>query len=644
MSTVPTLAEQLAQASHHDLMLTLQRYQNSPNADHQAALHDILLTYSRFATGDGLDPHKRIAFPLATAMGKTQSIISWARAVHQMSLPYTLLVCQEQVRDLDILRHDLIDRGVPEDRIGLIHRDRKVYCSPGHPSEYQFLLITHAMIRTSKEAAEYMETEDGCRSLCVYDESLIKSAGRTVSGGELETASAMVETVLRSGFTDRDKVTPAQFELVGYLKDALAEVISRYNQRDTSKFNLPTILDVDTAMRYATAARGLPGKARDAAPIILRFLEIASEPLRVARLGQGGKDGVISYQLRIPPTLQNVVVLDASATVRELQEKDSDIVVIDRWESVKRFNKLSVDQYLVQSGTGYLRNTMTTASPILKDVVGDVTRGWLPENAAVVFCIAKQEDNAPAKKKTPTHKLQEALVKAGVNLNATVRMWEGPRNGKPGRVIDIPKYQFITWGQERSTNKFRHCSHLIAIGVSRRGIVELAGNVAGQRNDLEHEDVLDRSDLDRVQASEQFTRLQQFIGRGTTRETRDGQAGESWVKVYDHGDFTDFIQRGLPGCTWRVHEQATYAKNVNHKRRQTRKTSDRVKAEKAGIRYLEKHSGKVMVSEITALREFSKIKPGMPRTRILGSIEQATDRRRAGHASGAHFEPMFEAV
>ena len=43
--------------------------------------------------------------------------------------------------------------------------------------------------------------------------------------------------------------------------------------------------------------------------IISNFLTMASEPLRVAKMGQGNKDGIISYELRIPPSLRNVVIL-----------------------------------------------------------------------------------------------------------------------------------------------------------------------------------------------------------------------------------------------------------------------------------------------------------------------------------------------
>ena len=124
--------DELTALAFEDLCLTLQSFNNQLNKPHRDALRDILNTYSRFAYGDGLRPGTRFAFPLATAMGKTQSIVSWALAVHKLYLPFTLLVCQEQIRDLDELRGDLIAKGVPADKVGLFHRDVIFPHNSGH--------------------------------------------------------------------------------------------------------------------------------------------------------------------------------------------------------------------------------------------------------------------------------------------------------------------------------------------------------------------------------------------------------------------------------------------------------------------------------------------------------------------------------
>lgn len=638
--------DELTAVAFEDLCLTLQAFNNQLNKPHRDALRDILNTYSRFAYGDGLRPGTRFAFPLATAMGKTQSIVSWALAVHNLDLPFTLLVCQEQIRDLDELRGDLIAKGVPADKVGLFHRDAsQATISEGSPADYQFVLITHSMIRTTKEADLYMNTDENePRSVCVYDESLIKSVGRTVSGSSLEAAAKVIETVLHSDFTDRDKITSTQFELLGYLESSLQVVISRFKSGDDEAFELHETLSSIRLQQFEHALAELPSPVdRRVRAIISNFLSMANEPLRVAKMGQGNKDGIISYELRIPPSLRNVVILDASAAVRELQVADKDIQVIDRWENIKQFTKLRVDQYRVQSGAGFQRDKMAVSSTLLKDVSDDITGGWLPADAAVVFCLSKGANNLPRNRKSPEEKLKARLQRDGVDLDAKVRIWTGPdrTRGLPAREVIHPKYEFITYGQEKSTNRFRHCSHIIAIGVARRDLVDLAGNLAGQLEDLSSDEVTNHSRVSQMQASEQFYRLQQLIGRGTTRQTVDGEAGDAWVKVYDHGNFEPFIQRALPGCTWQVHERATHAQNVHHKQRQGRKSAVRVTAEQAGVRFLESRADKVMVSEVTALPELQSL-TRRARQRILKSIGEMTGRGRAGNGRGSFYVPVFE--
>jgi hypothetical protein len=638
--------DQLTNMALADLCADLQRYGNELNDAHTAALRDILHTYSRFAYADGLNPKVRYAFPLATAMGKTRSIISWAVAVHQLNLPFTLLVCQEQIRDLNELRNDLIARGIPETSVGLFHRDPKqAPISEGAPSDYPFVLVTHCMLRTSKDAEQYMNmSDDTSRSVCVHDESLLKSEGRTVSGSNLEAAKDRVNTVLNGRFARRDEITPAQVELLTYLEDALDVVVGRFRKDDSAPFELNEQLSAATLARYELALKTLPHPMDKASRAVIgSFLSMVSEPLRVARLGQGNKDGVISYELRIPATLQNVVILDASAAIRELQEADKDIHVVSEWEHVKRFNNVRIEQYLVQSGAVFQRDKMTASSALLRDVSSDVQGDWLPENEAVVFCTSKSAANLPRSRKSPVEKLKARLTSDGIDLDAQVLVWEGPdqARGLPAREVFKPKYEFLTFGRERSTNNFRHCSRIISIGVSRRDLVDLAGNLAGQLEDLSSPDVLNRDRVMRIQASEQFHSLLQLIGRGTTRRTINGEAGSAFVKIYDHGDFSPFIQRGLPGCTWNIHKSAKHAKNVGHKRRQMQKSTDRQKAEAAGIIYLNAHAGKVMVSDVTALPSMQKLGQ-TTRKKTLASIAAVTGRARSGHARGSNFAPTYQ--
>jgi hypothetical protein len=104
----------------------------------------------------------RYAFPLDTGCGKTQSVVAWCAAVHELRLPYSVAIAASKVEALCDLQRDLISNGVDPAKIGLWHSYRhetdKVAAAcqgnaPGFASEpatdegahdrKQFLLVTH---------------------------------------------------------------------------------------------------------------------------------------------------------------------------------------------------------------------------------------------------------------------------------------------------------------------------------------------------------------------------------------------------------------------------------------------------------------------------------------------------------------------
>ena len=119
-----SLTDILSAEALDDLLLTLSGYGNtiSPTTEggraHIAALQSVIETYTRLAFDQ---PQERIAYPLATGLGKTQSAIAWIRAAVRLNTGVTVLVCQEQIDSLEDFYRDLIkDNGVPADMVGLI--------------------------------------------------------------------------------------------------------------------------------------------------------------------------------------------------------------------------------------------------------------------------------------------------------------------------------------------------------------------------------------------------------------------------------------------------------------------------------------------------------------------------------------------
>ncbi len=158
------------------------------------------------------------------------------------------------------------------------------------------------------------------------------------------------------------------------------------------------------------------------------------------------------------------------------------------------------------------------------------------------------------------------------DADATVEVWKQINAHQYGSVA-MPRFQFITWGREKAVSRYAYCKHMVALGVLRRNPLELAAQITGQREDLNTHLAADRNFVRHVQASEQFYHLQQFIGRGRSREVSNGQAKAATVRVYDQADFSLFIEQGLPGTSWTAERPARKTPAKRQSRSNTKRST-----------------------------------------------------------------------
>jgi hypothetical protein len=568
-------AGRLTALAHADLVHALQGYGTNLSQRHSDALYAILSQYSKLAFRE---LEGRFAYPLATALGKTQSIVSWCATIHRENLDRTVLITQEQIDSLLDTYNAMLEKGIPADKVGIIHRDTGRYCSTGSPRDYQFLLITHEMIKTTDDvllftsmAADddfvslFKPSERPHRDLTIWDESCIKTESRVQIGTELSEAFGALKEVSRSAFAEgaSDDLRDA----IEYLKVELSKVEARYQRVKTNSatktkpFKLATASSEDIET-WKGAIKAFPSLSRENKNRLRAFLDNVHEPIRVVNMGRGKKSaGLISFSLEVPAELTRLVCLDASAAVRRLMDIDNDIEIIDEYLDAKSFELMEVEQTFCAGGNTRIRNLRTNSLHV-KEIVHDLTSGWLPDGACVLIATAKPVEG---RKATPEQVIRKAMSKAGLNPNRMVNVQTGIRPEGGGRFETLPKYTFITWGQERATNRYRHCSHIIALGVLRRDPLELAGNIGGQHDDIGTDAITDRRYIDDVQTSEQFFRLQQLVGRGTSRQTTYGIAAPSWVKVYDQADFSPYLDRGLPHVRWTTRDHGKHVRKAGTK-------------------------------------------------------------------------------
>src|SRR5262249_57910476 len=131
---------------------------------------------------------------------------------------------------------------------------------------------------------------------------------------------------------------------------------------------------------------------------------------------------------------------------------------------------------------------------------------------------------------------EEEIVNAGIDTAAVLP------NGKPRIVIR-------TWGEETATSEWKHCSNVLFAGVLNRSSVDLAGAMAGQKDDLLAD--LPVADINAVKLSEVAHSVYQAVNRAACRDTVNGQAVATNVWLpYPDSDIKPILDRVMPGAIW----------------------------------------------------------------------------------------------
>lgn len=551
MNTPERIAIQsrLAERAHEILVRELRGFGNTVSVEHSEALRSLEYAYT-----DTIDRRNcgRIAWPMSVGGGKTESIAALAAAAHELREPVSILVSQNTIEALCKLKRRMIELGVPSESIGLVHS--KPY-DPEHvadamnpetpvstyasepsieddPRGYPILLLSHQMLKAREDIHEFNQHGHAYRDLVIWDESLLKSNGRTMDILNLKSAHAAIKVHTGDG-TDADAQAAVKF--VGFcLAELEAELTEqREGNRPAAVVRLPE-KTAEQLLAWRTALANVR-RAADASTELQAFLSITQEPLRVVKVARGA---VIKYDLLIPSSLKRVVVLDASYNIRELVcTYDQEIELLDEHAGVKDFSAVSVNR--LHHGGG--RSTIDPAlrkrgSSLLKAIIERI-QSYDPDKGVLVFTYKLRL--AEDRKGFPSHSelIRKALKAAGVDTDATLP------NGKP-------RFSFLTWGQELGLNNFTYCEYVLQVGIYRQSRHALALSIAGQLDDLEAPEAGDSKAIRRVELSEIFHALYQAAGRGYCRSTHLGKAGKmqlDWIGVESFPD--EYWSGAMPGAS-----------------------------------------------------------------------------------------------
>ena len=480
---------------------------------HEAALYMLVDTLARHALGEG---EGRLAFPLPTGCGKTSSIIAFASALHRLGYQIPIAVAASKVEALCGLKRDMLAHGIPDELIGLAYSDSSPASLPStgnRPEDGRLIqLVTHAKVRMNeKHMGLFAQYKGEQRPLLIYDESLWRSEVFAFPVVDVESAlGALLPHA-------RNKVE--QQGLIDFLQVSISIINGALSKAQAEKDDLNKGIPIQLPDAHPEVLN-LWKKAINTGPLyqpqkdaVCNLLDVSQQSLQVISISQGG--GAIAVRPAVSDQLQNIVVLDASAPIRDLVSLDSSIeLAYPISADIKSYKAVEVVQILANGGRSSIEQTFSVSrqetSMLSKEVI-DVVKGELSRDP--VRCILLVNFKKSRRSELDiSERLKADLMDAGFDPKETLIV-----DGK-----ERPRFTFITWGMHEALNGFEYCETVILCGLLHRANLDIAAAIRGQTADLAAP--TPHSLIDKVLRSELAHCLYQAGSRGSCRRVNNGKA------------------------------------------------------------------------------------------------------------------------
>lgn len=465
----------------------------------------------------------RIAFPLETGMGKTTCVVALAAELQHTNK--SLLIAAERIEQLKELRDDMIREGVASEKVQIFHRSKDKYADIESVAledipKVQFLLVSHSRVRNDSQrfaAEQLLRFGEGTRDLAIWDESLITTSASCVARELLVRAANDWHTTFEFRRSKGRKSKNRQ-HLYEEFDEFLLKTIDAIGQAETV-VDIPTLCG--ERLDYEQIIRSISDDSQagfaDALTTLVSFSGNGQCRILTAR----GSDALIQFRQVVDDELNQMIVLDASARIRDLVTYDGSVQVYplkiskDYSTVVLRHANVRSSKTSFEEDKTHLENYILEIDSLLQDQV--------PKQESLLVICHKQN--------------KERLLK-----------W---KDTHPGRLIHI-----LNWGEHRASNKYSNAKYMVTVGMQYRDHKELAANIVGQTRNLKYP--LVDFDIRQVEISEQADALYQAISRGHCRRTSGGRAGEQIVYLFhpdkDAGPVFDLLEEIMPGIRCETYE------------------------------------------------------------------------------------------
>jgi len=473
------------------------------------------------------DERFRLTMPLRTGFGKTTAVKALMLTLAKTN--YSLAVATETLAEHKALYDELLDLGIPLDKVGIFHSTNRADIKSIKSEDItytQFLLVTHQRVKGTN--VNYDDFLGDKRRLIIWDEVLQANSGSFVS------AERLIEDI--SGFLGRAEYmqreqgrssrSPLEYEsFLQFLGQYKASILNALDSNVDTVINIPELpVELQKARQFAAGS--------ESPQLLNELLKWSSQNDRATRLVKVSGNGraILKWHVAVPDEVNKIINLDAGASVNRLLALDKDLKRLPVCGK-KDYSAVTVNRLNVYSSRSALENDL---DDYIKEVVGII--GGIPLDQDVLILGFK-----------------DGKVKMKDKLYAAL-----------GKTLgDTSRLHYLSYGAHKAVNNFSHVKYVITFGILYRDINDMAAQLVAQQRDISAP--VTQRQAEEARASEMAQLLYQALSRGSCRRTIDGISAEMnvWLMLPNKDELViDILKRQFTGATF-LHTDTTFLASLN---------------------------------------------------------------------------------
>ncbi len=490
---IPRREGDLTERTMAGLKIKFDEWNHHPSVEMMGGLCEAAKVIQGMADGKLRDQSFYISFS-EPGIGKTSTVIEAVRNLTRMS-EYDEVGVIILLSRLEEIRRLAEEMQLEKDEFSVI-------CSPGR-DEYllgnqrkqqaRVMFATQQMLETkltksdSFEACDYFFWNGKPRQVRIWDEAILPSKSLTA---ELSYIEDLVGTIRRQ----------RAFELADKIKNFGIELSTK---KDNDTIEVPDIKE--STFELETMINWFDTNSPQAATI--EALWNLAE--RTCRVRVHGRSAVLDYEDVLPLDFGPMLVCDASGKTREVyklwQEHRKGVKRLQSGE--KNYRGLTLNVWNEGAGRDALRDSSQKYIDAFVSAISTI-----PTDEAILVVVRKQEN-----KKKDTDFIEEFKA----------------------RLPDRSNIEFTTWGKHTATNEFKHCKHVMLVGVLNYSFAQTEAIGRGAMG-ADTDDEFKMRDHEAVRLGEIGHHIYQAACRGMVRMSEGDHCPEGttlWVVCPTTGRF-----------------------------------------------------------------------------------------------------------